>query len=81
MNILNLSTYSTHIKIVGLIAIVISIAAWSTDLLGIVYVCPYCRVQRSVIGLLGLLLITPAVTHWTEKYFSLVINFWRNSCR
>ncbi|ASM51692.1 hypothetical protein PESP_b0060 [Pseudoalteromonas espejiana DSM 9414] len=40
MNVLNLSTYSAHIKIVGLIAIVISIAAWSTDLLGIVYVSP-----------------------------------------
>ena len=76
MNILNLTTYSTHIKIVGLIAIVISIAAWSTDLSGIVYVCPYCRVQRSVIGLLGLLLITPAVTHWVGKYFALVIGFF-----
>ena len=73
MNILNLTTYSTHIKIVGLIAIVISIAAWSTDLSGIVYVCPYCRVQRSVIGLLGLLLITPAVTHWIGKYFGATV--------
>lgn len=76
MNTLKLSTYSTHIKIVGLLAIVISIAAWSTDLLGIVYVCPYCRVQRSVIGLLGLLLITPAVTYWIGKYFALVISFF-----
>ncbi|MUH72245.1 hypothetical protein [Psychrosphaera haliotis] len=76
MNILNLESYYTHIKLVGLIAIVISAVAWSTDLTGLVYVCPYCRVQRSVIGILGLLLVSPFIHHWVGKYIALVVGFF-----
>ncbi|WP_339724479.1 hypothetical protein [uncultured Paraglaciecola sp.] len=76
MNLLQLNTYSTHSKIVGVIAIIISIVAWTSDLSGMVYICPYCRAQRTVIGILGLILISPAATHWLAKYIGLVIGFF-----
>ncbi|GGZ67427.1 disulfide bond formation protein B [Paraglaciecola chathamensis] len=76
MKFLQLNTYSTHSKIVGLVAIVISLVAWTSDLSGMVYICPYCRAQRTVIGILGLMLILPAATHWIAKYIGLVIGFF-----
>ena len=76
MKVFQLNTYSTHTKIVGIIAILISIVAWTTDLTGVVYICPYCRAQRTVIGILGLILITPGATHWIAKYIGLVIGFF-----
>ncbi|MDO6558701.1 hypothetical protein [Paraglaciecola chathamensis] len=76
MKFLQLNTYSTHSKIVGLVAIVISLVAWTSDLSGMVYICPYCRAQRTVIGILGLMLISPAATHWIAKYIGLVIGFF-----
>lgn len=51
-------------------AIVISIATWTTDLLHIVEPCGYCRVQRTVIGLLGIVLLLPFVGHWLVQYFA-----------
>lgn len=47
--------------------------AWSLELAELVYVCPYCRVQRTVIGLLGLILLLPIASHWISKYISLVV--------
>lgn len=76
MNLLQLNTYLVHVKIVGLVAIVISLVAWSTDLTGMVYVCPYCRAQRTVIGILGLILVSPAAGHWITKFIGLVIGFF-----
>lgn len=76
MKFLQLNTYSTHSKIVGLVAIVISLVAWTSDLSGMVYICPYCRAQRTVIGILGLMLISPAATHWIAKYIGMVIGFF-----
>lgn len=76
MKVFQLNTYSTHTKIVGIIAILISIVAWTTDLTGMVYICPYCRAQRTVIGILGLILITPGASYWIAKYIGLVIGFF-----
>lgn len=47
----------------GLLFIAICAATWATDLLKLVYPCPFCRVQRSVIGLLGLIFIFLRVLH------------------
>ncbi|ABG40960.1 hypothetical protein Patl_2444 [Paraglaciecola sp. T6c] len=76
MNLFQLNTYLVHVKIVGLVAIVISLVAWSTDLTGMVYVCPYCRAQRTVIGILGLILVSPAAGHWITKFIGSVIGFF-----
>ncbi len=58
--------------LVGIAAIAISILTWAVDLTGLVYICPYCRVQRTVIGLLGILLILPNPAHWLVRYASAV---------
>ena len=42
---------------------------------GTVYICPYCRVQRTVILLLGVIMIMPFSNHWISKYIASVIGF------
>ena len=42
---------------------------------GTVYICPYCRVQRTVILLLGLLMILPLSHYWITRYIASVIGF------
>ncbi len=54
-------------------AIVLSILTWASDLTGLVYECPYCRTQRTVIGLLGLLLLTPLWRHWIGRMMGTVL--------
>ncbi|KZN37936.1 hypothetical protein [Pseudoalteromonas luteoviolacea] len=71
-----LETFIKHRKIIALVAILISITAWAVELAGVVYVCPYCRTQRTVIGLLGILLLLPIAYHWIFKYIALVIGFF-----
>lgn len=58
--------YRIHIAI---LAIAISAIAWITELADLVYVCPYCRAQRTVIGLLGLLLLTNP-QHWLNRWIA-----------
>ena len=41
----------------AVVAVSISLLAWAVEWSGLAYVCPYCRVQRTVIGLLGGLLL------------------------
>jgi hypothetical protein len=57
-------------KIVGFWAIIICIFAWASELTDLVYVCPYCRAQRSIIGILGLSLLLPNPRNWINLYFS-----------
>ena len=42
---------------------------------GTVYICPYCRVQRTVILLLGIIMVLPFVRHWIMKYLASVMGF------
>ena len=44
---------------------------------GAVYICPYCRVQRTVIALLGLIMVLPSpiARHWILQYLASVIGF------
>lgn len=65
-------TLLRHRLWVGLAAILLAAATWTIDLTGLVYACPYCRVQRTVIGLLGLLLLLPNPAHWLVRYLSAV---------
>lgn len=58
--------------IVGITAIVISIVTWTVDLTGLVYECPFCRTQRTVISLLGILYLMPNPTHWISRWFASV---------
>ena len=40
---------------------------------GTVYICPYCRVQRTVILLLGLVMVLPFSHCWITRYIASVI--------
>ena len=75
MPVLQLNTYLERVRLIGAIALVISIVAWWTDLSGLVYECPYCRVQRSVIGILGISLMLPTPGHWLVRFFAATIGF------
>lgn len=57
---------------VGVTAIVISIVTWAVDLGGLVYECPFCRTQRTVIGLLGILYLLPNPAHFFIRYLATV---------
>jgi hypothetical protein len=61
-----------HRRAVGAAAIVLALLTWSVDLTGLVYQCPYCRVQRTMIGALGLLLMLPDPAHWLVRYLSAI---------
>lgn len=71
----DLKTYVDRVRLIGGIALVISIIAWWSDLAGFVYECPYCRTQRTVIGLLGISLMLPNPGHWIARYIAAVIGF------
>jgi hypothetical protein len=59
--------------ILGLLAIALSAATWAMDLTGVVYECPYCRVQRTVIGLLGVIMLMRFYSHWLMRYVASVL--------
>ena len=42
---------------------------------GTVYICPYCRVQRTVILLLGVIMVLPFYKHWISRYVASVMGF------
>jgi disulfide bond formation protein DsbB len=75
MNPLDLQFWYRHQRTLGVIGIVIGLGAWTMEFAGTVYVCPYCRVQRTVILLLGCVMLLPAPQHWIAKYLASVIGF------
>ena len=70
---LELDFWTQRLRLLGFIAIAISIVTWTMELTGMVYVCPYCRTQRTVIGLIGLLMITPNPSFWISRYFAAIL--------
>ena len=75
MNVLDLSFWQARLRTLGIVAILIGGGAWVMEFAGAVYICPYCRVQRTVIMLLGLTMILPFARHWVSQYVSSVIGF------
>ena len=75
MNILNIEFWQSNLRTLGIVAIIIGVGAWILEFNGSVYVCPYCRVQRSVIAILGLFMLLPSPRHWVAKYMTLSIGF------
>ncbi len=67
-----LALRKNYIFYLGIIAILISAATWAMDLLAIVQACPYCRVQRTAIGLLGVLMLLPC-QRWLTVFAALLI--------
>ena len=75
MTLFELDTYTSRLRLIGIIALIISIVTWASDLTGVVYECPFCRTQRTAIGLLGIILMLPNPGHWISKYVATVIGF------
>ena len=75
INILDLNFWRQNQRALGLIAIVIGAGAWAMEFAGTVYICPYCRVQRTVILVLGLIMVLPCSWHWIVRYVASVIGF------
>ncbi|HFK2920946.1 hypothetical protein [Stenotrophomonas beteli] len=53
----NMTITPRALHIAAVAGVLISVLAWSVEWGGLAYVCPYCRVQRTVIGVLGVLLL------------------------
>ena len=62
-------------RLLGTMAILIGGGAWMMAFAGAVYICPYCRVQRTVMMLLGLLMVLPFAHFWLSQYVASVIGF------
>ena len=75
MSVLDLSFWQGRLRLLGIVAILIGGGAWIMEFAGTVYICPYCRVQRTVIMLLGLLMILPFAHFWISQYVASVIGF------
>ena len=75
MGFLELAFWQRHQRALGLIAIIIGAGAWGMEFAGTVYICPYCRVQRTVILLLGVIMVLPFSKHWTTRYVASVMGF------
>jgi hypothetical protein len=75
MSLLEIDFWQRHQRALGIIAIVIGLGAWSMEFAGAVYICPYCRVQRTVIAILGIIMVLPVANHWILKYLASVIGF------
>ena len=75
MGFLELAFWQRHQRALGLIAIIIGAGAWGMEFVGTVYICPYCRVQRTVILLLGVIMVLPFSKHWISRYAASVMGF------
>ncbi|MEE4661990.1 MAG: disulfide bond formation protein B [Halieaceae bacterium] len=76
MNPLDLDTWIRHQRLLGVVAIFVGLGAWATEWAGMVYICPFCRAQRTVIVILGVLMLLPSPRHWLVRYLALVIGFF-----
>lgn len=59
----------------GVFSIIASAFTWWLDLAQLVHACPYCQTQRSVIGLLGVMLLIRKPGHVTN-FIALVLGFY-----
>jgi disulfide bond formation protein DsbB len=75
INLLDLNFWRQNQRALGLIAMVIGAGAWAMEFAGTVYICPYCRVQRTVILVLGLIMVLPFSRHWIVRYIASAIGF------
>lgn len=75
LSMMSTDFYLNRIQIIGAIFLSVALLAWSVDWAGIVYACPYCRLQRTVIGLLGLLMIFKGAHNPITAFIASVIGF------
>jgi hypothetical protein len=71
-----LDLLSTHLRALGVFAILLCVGTWALDLAELVHPCVYCRTQRTAIGLVGLLMTLPRPKEWWARYPAAVICFF-----
>jgi|SRR5579872_3697929 len=64
-----------YVYVIACLSVVISLATWYMDLSHIVGPCVYCRSERTVIGILGLIMLFPVVPCLT-RLLSYAIGFF-----
>jgi hypothetical protein len=62
--------------LLAILAIVACLVTWYLDIADIVIHCPYCRVQRTMIGALGVLLLLPSFFPTAQRIIALVLGFF-----
>ncbi len=60
---------------IGIFAIATCVVTWGMDLSEMVIQCPYCRVQRTMIGFLGVLAILPKHRNGILRYLAYLLAF------
>lgn len=76
MHPLQLEFWVSNQRILGVLAIVVGLGAWATEWADLVYICPYCRVQRTVVVVLGVLMQFPSPRFWLLRYVAAVVGFF-----
>jgi hypothetical protein len=64
-----------NLRLLGAAAILVSLATWAIDLAGLVHTCPYCQVQRTAIGLVGVAMVFPDPRVWWLRFGALAVAF------
>ena len=55
-----INQYRLHIPL-GILLMIVSIATWILDWTGLVAACPYCQTQRTLLGIVGFMLVLDSV--------------------
>ncbi|HSR55721.1 MAG TPA: hypothetical protein VLN73_05745 [Alphaproteobacteria bacterium] len=70
-----LAWLTRNLRLLGIAAILVCLVTWVIDLAGWVYTCPYCRVQRTAIGIVGVVMCLPNPRIWRLRYGALAVCF------
>lgn len=76
MKLFDLDFYLDNVRVLGVIAIIVGLGAWAMDIMGYVYVCPFCRAQRTVIAVLGIFMLLPHTKHFILRYITCILGFY-----
>lgn len=58
----------------GLLTLIIALATWATDLAHLTVQCIYCRSERTIMGILGIMLMLP-IYPYLSRYLAYVLGF------
>ena len=64
-----------NLRALGAFAVATCVLTWAIDLSGLVHKCPYCQVQRSAIGIAGVLMMLPDPRYWLLRMSVAVVCF------
>ena len=69
-----LEFYLDNIRTLGIIAILVGAGTWIMEFTDLVYVCPFCRAQRTVILILGIFMTLPNTKHFILRYITCILS-------